>query len=320
MKRPTPPPPAPSPRRHRLLGIALGTVFALALALAAALSWRGATVSAAAPDGVLECRGFPQFTRQYGFTGGIVISTANRERSGLVLHDPAQPSRGFQHPNGTWDDAGDLGPFAVDRQGMIYVAPVPRTDLLRNPPAKATTIWRVDTESGEMRPFATIEAAAPPSERNPFGVVGLAYDCTTNSLYAASLAGSAPREERGRLVRLDLTSGKQSVVLDGVDALNVAVANTPSGKRLYYGLARSGELWSLGLDDAGGARGEARLEADQALLGTTSEEKVRRITISQGTMELAVVPFAFTLQARSDSLQRQITLRYDAATQRWRRE
>jgi hypothetical protein len=268
-------------------------------------------------DNVLSCRGFPHFTQQYGFVGGVTISTTNRERVGLVLHDPKQPWKGFQHPNGTWDDAGYLGPFAVDKGGSVYTAPVPRTDLVRNPPAGATTIWRLDSDSGELRPFLTVDAAAAPSERNPFGVLGLAYDCTTNSLYASSVAGSSPGAERGRIVRIDLDTRATTTVLDGVDVLGLAVAQTPEGRRLFYGSARIGELWSVGLDAAGNGVGDTRVEADQATLGTTNEEKVRRITVSQGELSIAVVPFAFTLQARSDPLQRSIVLRYDAEQRRW---
>lgn len=47
------------------------------------------------------------------------------------------------------------------------------------------------------------------------------------------------------------------------------------------------------------------------------EEKVRRITVSQGVLTVAVVPFAFTLQARSDPLQCSIVLHYDVAQRRW---
>lgn len=307
----------PRSRARRALNVFLGVVFALALCGAAFIQWRGTAGRAATVTNVLACRGFPHFTKQYGFVGGVTVSTTDRERVGLVLLDPQQPGKGFQHPNGTWDDAGYLGPFAVDADGNVYVAPVPRTDLLRNPLAGATTIWRLDSERGDLRPFVTIDAAAAPSERNPFGVLGLAYDCTTNSLYASSVAGSSPSAERGRIVRIDLATRTMSTILDRVDVLGLAVAQTPDGKRLYYGPARTGELWSMGLDGSGDKGGDPRLEVDQAALGTTNEEKVRRIAVERGQMTVAVVPFAFTLQARSDTLQRPIVLRYDAAKGAW---
>jgi hypothetical protein len=265
---------------------------------------------------VTDCRGYPQFTPEYGFRGGVIINTSLPERMGLILLDPAQEGKGFQHP--TWVKAGNLGPFTADKDGNIYVGPVPRVSLADNPPEGANTIWRVDTTSAEMQPFLKLPAAAAPNERNPYGILGLAYDCDTGSIYASSVAGSGPASEVGRIFRgLDPATKRVVSQVEGIDALGILVARTPEGKRLYYGTARESLIYSVALDEHGAFVGEPRLEIDLADLGGDVNEKARRIDLDGDTLKITVVPFTFTLAAGSESLQRHLVARYDAAKQVW---
>jgi hypothetical protein len=300
--------------------IGLGTAGALVTLAALVFTLRGPASAAgeAASSGfgtATDCRGWPQFTPEYGFTGGVIINTSIPDRMGLVLLDPAQEGKGFQHPS--WVKAGNLGPFTADEAGNIYVGPVPRVSLADNPLEGANTIWRVDTKSAEMEPFLDLPAAAAPNERNPFGILGLAYDCDTGSIYASSVAGSGPRSEVGRLFQIDPTTTQVVSQIDGIDALGIVVARAPEGKRLYYGAARESLIFSIALDERGAFAGEPQLEIDMADLGGDVNEKARRIDLDGDTLKITVVPFSFTLAARSDDLQRHLVARYDAATQAW---
>jgi hypothetical protein len=296
-----------------IIGISATTV--LIALIAAALALRSPASAAGGFSAVTDCRGWPQFAPEYGFQGGVIVNTSLSERTGLVLLDPAQAGRGFQHPS--WTRAGNLGPFAADGAGNIYVGPVPRVSLAENPPAGANTIWRVDTQSAEMTPFVELPAAAEPNERNPFGILGLAYDCDTGSLYASSVAGSGPASEVGRLFQIDPATKQVVSQIEGIDALGLLVARTPEGKRLYYGTAREGLVSSIALDERGAFVGEPRQEIDLADLGGDVNEKARRLDLDGNTLKITVVPFTFTLAARSDDLQRHLVARYDAAARAW---
>ena len=145
---------------------------------------------------VSYCRHNAHFAPKVGLGDTVNASTSERMIKGLVMYNadlaPDQVQLGapgvYQHP--TWDDAGYLGPVATDGVGNIYTAPSPRVSLIDNPPAGANTIYKVDTETGEMKPLVTLPAGAPPSSANAYGILGLAYDCDTGSLYASSVAGS----------------------------------------------------------------------------------------------------------------------------------
>jgi hypothetical protein len=275
----------------------------------------GGEASTSGFSAVTDCRGFPAFTPEYGFRGGVIINTSLPERMGLVLLDPAQEGKGFQHPS--WVKAGNLGPFTADKDGNIYVGPVPRVSLADNPPAGANTIWRVDTQSAEMTPFVELPAAAEPNERNPFGILGMAFDCDTSSIYVSSVAGSGPASEVGRLFQIDSATKQVVSQAEGIDALGIVVANTPEGKRLYYGAARESLIYSIALDERGAFVSEPRLEIDLGDLGGDVNEKARRISLDGDTLKITVVPFTFTLAARSDDLQRHLVARYDTVKQAW---
>lgn len=206
---------------------------------------------------VTGCRQLPVFTGQLELTDSAFFGTNVAGHTGLAIADPAANS---VLQDDTWDDAGNLGPYVLDGLGNVWTAPVPLTSLELNPPEQQNTIYRVDTNTAKMVKYVELLPARPPSEFNPFGIVGLAYDCETNSLYAASLMGSTPTEEVGRVFRVDLDENTATIVLEGVDVMGVGVADTTEGKRLYYGLARSGEVRSLPLDangDTAGTRGRS---------------------------------------------------------------
>jgi hypothetical protein len=307
--------------------LALGLLILLA---GAGLGWwllgpRGQAGAQAAGTlgGVTGCRAMPRFSERLGYGGRLAVSTSEREHIGLAIFDgrvplAASPVERDVHQEPSWDDAGTLGPFVLDREGHIYTAPVPRAAVSDNPAGSLNTIYRVDSDSGQLAPFVTLPGAAPASSENPFGILGIAYDCDANALYVSTVAGSGRQEERGKVVRIDLATRAVTDEVVGVDAIGLAVFQGRDGKRLYMGLARSAEVGSVALDDAGHATGEFRSDLALDALGAPfGEPRVRRIGFEGEAMTLYVVPFSFNLRAVSE--QQQIVLRYgyDAARDRW---
>lgn len=265
------------------------------------------------------CRAGPRFTTALGFSQQASIGTSFQGVKGLAIIDPAgNDGQGslYQHP--TWDDAGYLGPWTYDRFGNVYTGPAPLVSLVENPPELQNKIYKVDTDSQIMAEFVDLPAAQPPSGANPFGVVGLAYDCDTQLLYASSLAGSTAGQEVGRIFRIDLGSGQVLDSLDGVDTMGLGVYNGAQGKRLYYGLTRQPEVWSIALDDAGQFVGETRFEFSLAGLPTQGRQTVRRLRFDGGTgATLYLVDFNYTLQVASERQETILQFSYDPFTDTW---
>lgn len=270
---------------------------------------------------VMHCRTVPAFAKALGYTESSVLDTLGNTK-GLVLYDPpasagAQPARVYRHP--TWDMAGYLGPLTSDRSGNVYVAPAPRVSLYDNSPAKQNTLYKVDADTGAMAEFITLPAAAPPSPENPYGVLGLTYDCDTHSLYAASVAGSTRAQVLGRIYQVGLRTGTVGARFDRTDAFGLAVFNGASGKRLYFGSARSSEVRSVALASDGRFTGKARLAVSLVGWGASGDDKARRIIFDRNNvMVVRGMEFEFNLIATSERKQTDYRLSYDPGTDGWK--
>ena len=149
----------------------------------------------------------PAFAQKLGFSGNAVLDTRSQDVRGIAIFDLDQngkPTRSFQDP--TWSSAGFLGPPVLDGAGNIFVAPIPAINILNNPPAKANYLYRIDTATGKMAAIMDLPTLAAPTPENPYGIMGLAYDCDTNSLYVSSVFGSTRLTQAGRIFRIDLNT------------------------------------------------------------------------------------------------------------------
>lgn len=269
---------------------------------------------------VTDCRIQPPFTQKLGFGRTTLLSTAERTVKGLILIEPApnggQP-RTYQDPS--WTMGGYLGANAFDQNGNLYVAPSPRVNLIDNPPEKQNMIYKVDGETGKMTTFITLPAALPITLRNPYGVMGLTYDCETGSLYASSVAGSTRNDMVGRVYKIDVNTGRVTSQLDNFDGIGVGVFNTAQGKRLYIGSARTQDVLSVALTPQGDIAGMPRIEFSLANLGPDGNDKARKISFDKANnMLVNGTKFNYNL-APPAAQQRPMTYRYvyDAATQGW---
>ncbi len=253
--------------------------------------------------------------------GRVAIDTSRSRGQGLVLFDITATdtfaaANIYQHE--TWDDAGDVGSYTLDGDGNLYVAPFPHIDLLENPPAAQNTIHRIDTGSSEMATFVELPAAQPASTQNPFGVVGLAFDCETESLYAASIAGSTSGSELGRIYQIDVASGEILSQLEGIDPYGLGVFNGATGKRLYFGHGRSSTVYSTALEEDGHFVGQPREEFSLAEFYQADALIARRLTFRETGLTVDGFKFAYNLVPLAEQGPRpSFRFVYDVAVDAW---
>ena len=265
------------------------------------------------------CQAMPAFISKTGIGAQVAIDTQQRGYTGLRLLN-VQSGQAWQHPS--WDDAGHVGAFTRDRAGNIYVAPTPDVSLAENPPALQNRIYKIDAQTGEMALWLELPAVAPPSQSNPFGTMGLFYDCDTSSLYASSLAGSEPRQAHGRIYRIDVASGQVKAQLEATDAIGVGVFNGAEHKRLYFGSARSSDVYSVALDASGDFTQEVRYELALATLPDGNSTSVRKLVFAQDkqgqfVMQLKETEFGFRLLAENNPHKRAYHFSYQPTTDQW---
>ena len=273
--------------------------------------------------GVYNCRAIPKFAKDLGFGTSALLDTSETALNvkGLVLFEPTGPNlqpRTYQHPS--WDDAGYLGPIVFDRASNIYLVPVPRINVYDNPIGKQNRVYRVDANTGVLSEFLSLPQLRASDQSNPYGTVGMAYDCETNALYVSSIAGSSRGAEVGRIYHVDLGQTKPAVSsqLDNIDAFGMTVVNTPRAKRLYFGRTRTSEVWSVQLTERGDFFGAPRREFNMAGVFGDGDDKVRRINITTNNeMQLRGIEFSYNLVAARDKTETVYTYRFNAATDAW---
>ncbi len=314
----------PNQANNRRSLLALGSVLAVFAVLGLGVWWlnrSSATASNFAQGEVTSCKQIPPFAQAQGFGVNAVLDTQARRVRGMVMYDltsegqeASQPAP-YQHPS--WAQAGYLSSPILDRDGAIYVGAVPWVSILYNPPAAANKLYRIDPRTAELSELLDLPTAAPANNTNPYGILALNYDCNTHSLYVSSVLGSTKQQQFGRIFRVDLASKKASIVLDGVDSFGLGVYNGSSGKRLYYALARQPQIYSIALDAQGNPTGQPRQEIDFSGQGYHGDERGRRITFGDATMQVRIVQFDYTLTAVTNPNESTLSYRYNPETDSW---
>lgn len=299
--------------------------------IAAALMAAGALASTAAQPletarkapsanvgSVALCRAIPRFVAQQGFTSQALLSTSERWTMGLVLVEGQNKEKTWQHAS--WKSGGWLAGIHLDERGNVYTVPAPRISVLGNNPKAQNTVFKVDSLTAQMTQLAALPAAAPPNEQNPYGALGLAYDCETRLLYVTSIAGSTRNKEVGRIFALDPNNGSIRSVLDEVDAFGLALFKTGKEKRLYFGKAREAQIWSVVVDASGKFAGKPRFELSLEGMGPRGDDRARRINFSpENEMLVWGVEFSFNLVAPTEKQETLYRFRFLPAKDQWER-
>lgn len=311
-------------RRKLLAGVAL-----VALLVSGALAvlvrnhssaTKGAVSSRFTVGSVDYCQNRPRFIELFGFPPASALDTRAKYVKGLALREmDANGSilRSYIHP--TWSRAGYLGAFQRDDLGNIFIIPAPFISVLENAPEKANIVYRIDSVTGVMSPLVNLPILAPPTPQNPFGLLNIAYDCDTHTLYATSVFGSTYEHMAGCIFQIDPLTGSVQSSLEGFDAMGVSVFNTAEGKRLYFGSARSPDIYSVALDEKGGFTRDLRAEVSLTEVENYSDERALSIAFAgQNQMEVKTIQFDFNLVAPTETHQKLLNYTYNSDQRKWK--
>lgn len=266
-----------------------------------------------------NCRKVPQFIKSLGMRQPAIDSKQQGHSGGLLIRDIANNTRTWQDKS--WLQSGYIGAFDRDSQGNIYVAPLPYVSLQKNPPEKQNQVYLIHNTTAKMSSFLQLPSTDIPHVKNPFGAMGLYYDCDTNSLYVSSIAGSLPQQEKGNIYQIDLNTKKVVSKLEYTDAIGVAVFNTLKGKRLYFGSARNSYIYSILLNQNGNFIGEKRYElALSEIQGGDSTVAKKIQFIKKGNkyhMVIKETEFGFRLMAENNLNRKKYYFQYSIAKDAW---
>jgi hypothetical protein len=157
---------------------------------------------------------------------------------------------------------------------------------------------------------------AAPNAENPFGLMGLAYDCDTKVIYATSIAGSTREKENGRIFALDRQTYQILDTLNNIDCLGIGVVYIQGEKRLMLGKARNGAILSIGLSPEGKFVGSRRKELSLEGLGPRGDDIARKIRVlPDGALQIQGVEFYFNLIAPTEKQETKYLFKF--MNQKW---
>jgi hypothetical protein len=256
-----------------------------------------------------DCKRLPAWIGQIGYdTQRSAFSTSELGTTGIAFIELAQQqgakNKVYQHPS--WLLAGNMGAIAITENGSVYATPTPKINLLGNRPDEQNILWRVNPTTQVMEKVANLPAARPLSIQNPYGLMGLVYDCDTRFLYATSLAGSDKTHEAGRIFVLK-TDNKTVAILDtlpNIDAMGIGILKIGNEKRLFYGKTRSSEVFSIAISvENGKLVGEPRRELSLEGLGARGDDRAKKIRFNdKNEMTIKGISFFYNLSNPANNL------------------
>lgn len=271
-----------------------------------------------------DCKAQPVFIKKMGFNPGrSALSTSEKRMMGLVLiefNQPGDTSNGgrktYQHPS--WKSAGWLGPIQLDPYGNCFVGPVPVINLLDNPPAKQNIIYKADAQTGELKIFTELPAVENISSTNPYGILGFAYLCESNIIYVSTVQGSTRQKENGFIYALDAAAGKVIDKISNTDAIGMGISYVSGKRTLYFGSARSSDIFSVTLSKEGKFLDKPQPAFSIAGMGPRGDDKVRRIKFDKnGQMQIYGLEFQFNLTAPTEKQENVYTFTWDEGQKEW---
>jgi hypothetical protein len=249
-----------------------------------------------------SCKQNPAFIAKFGYNPGLsYLSTSDDRIMGLILIESAQAgkinvavNKQMQHPS--WTGAGWLAPILISSSGDIYTSPAPFITIFNNPISNNNTIYKIDNQTGIMDVYYKLPAADSINTENPFGIIGMALLCETNTLYVSSLAGSKRHQENGHIYAIDLFSGKIIDQLNNIDAMGMGISYISGKRKLYFGTGRNSDVMEITLDKKGTFSGNPKLAFTLENLGDRGDDKVRKIRPDErGNLVINAMEFNYNL-------------------------
>lgn len=277
-----------------------------------------------------SCKKFPAFVGKMGYDiAASAFSTTEKNKVGLMLIEfvrdkktkavNANQNRQKQYQDATWKQFGYLSSITFDNKGNIYVLPTPFISLLQNKPWQMNRILKVDSETGKMSVWMDLKADSTQAINNPYGLLSLTFDCSDASIWTSSVYGSSRRKVLGAIYHINVASKKIIDTLNNTDALSIAIStDEKNARRLYYGSARDGKIFSYLIDNKGlFVRTRFRLETSLENLGLRGDDKPRKIRFVNGAMVVTGKSFNYNLEATSDKIESTYRFVWSKVSNRW---
>ena len=244
-----------------------------------------------------SCARHPQFLSHLNVTQPVIIDLSQQQFKGLAFLYGKNFSKVI-HPK-AWETFEHFSTYALDKQGNIFLAPMPFISIKPTTFNLQKNIYKLDSLTGKISIFMHFDEVLP-SASNPYGIISLVYDCDDDTLWVSAIDESNYREEKGVIYHIDIKSKEILQKVEGMDALTLRLLNSKNGKFLLLGSARKNVLYGFKIE-------QQKIVSDskiKLLELPSANERIRKIKITkENLLELQTIPFSYTLIAETSTNQ-----------------
>ncbi len=259
---------------------------------------------------VKKCASLPHFLSLKSIGSPILIDLSQQRFKGVAL----LYGRGFEkvyHPL-QWEQYEHMGTYTLSADTDIYLAPIPYISIRPTTFNLQNKIYKIDSNSGKLEIYKEFEDVKADAN-NPYGIVGVEYDCDDDTLWVSAIDRSDYTHARGRLYHVDLKTKKILAKKEGLDLLTLKVVYAKDGKYILAADARTPRVVAIKVSKDGIE------DAVNVLSLPDPNLRVRKIKpIDKDLIKLEAIPFNYTLVARSSNKNRvELKARYDKEKAIW---
>ena len=261
----------------------------------------------------------PDFINSYNMDQPV-LSTEELFITGLCLYDKATIGKNVKIiRNPTWDDFGQLSTMYRDPEGNAYLFPAPSVNTLYNDPLNQNILLRLDSKTGVLSPYFEFPAGQKNGHLNPFGILGINYDCYNHLLYVSSVYHSDRKNEKGVIYIFDPKTKKIIDKMENIDGMGLIIHVIDGKKNLLIGSARTPDVWQMELDANGFFTGVSKKVFSLEGIGPRGDDKARKFQIESSTGDLLVygTEFYFNLSAPAERQTSIYRYRFDKKAKKW---
>lgn len=267
------------------------------------------------------CNAQPPFVKRLGYdVTRSAFTTSEKNKKGIYLKEIAlQPGQSTRlYHDTTWLQAGWLGPILTDNKGNTWATPVPVINVLDNPTDMQNTVYRIDGTTGKMVEYIKLPKAKIITDQNPYGILGIAYNCEAQVLYVSSVAGSTRQLQQGAIYAINTSTATIQGTLQCGDVFGLGISYKEGYRKLYYGSARNSNVYSVSLNEDGNFIGAPQLALTLNGLGPRGDDKAKKIREDkQGNLVVSGYEFNFNLTAPTEIQETKYTFQYNLNTEKW---
>ena len=262
------------------------------------------------------CARLPSFLKSLHISQPVMIDLSQKHFKGIALLHGQQFSKAM-HPK-QWEQYGHFGTYTLDKEGNIFLVPMPYISIKPTTFNLQKNIYRLDSHTGKIEIFMHFDNVHP-SPRNPYGINAITFDCDDNTLWVAAIDETDYQTQRGVIYHIDIQTKRILSQIEGTDVLTLSILKNKKSKYLLAGGARENVLYAYDLHHYQAEQYNPNFKPVKLFTLPVSNEYIRKIKIKdKNHLRLETIPFSYTLITQTSKEDRKFyDLFWEDKTKKW---